>query len=248
MRFSGWIVAMLLFISLGAYGQSERKFIRRGNQSYQQKDYTQSEVKYRKALEKDGNSFKAAFNVGDALYQQGKYKEAARQFNSLTSRDVSDQKLARAYHNLGNSLLKSKQLRKSISAYKNALRHDPGDKQTKHNLTYALRQLKKQQKKKQQQEKQQNQQSNQNQKQKQQNQQKQKQQHDKNDPNRRQQQNKQQEKKQQKKQSANPSKKGISKEDARRLLQALANDEEQLQKQLKKKKAKNVQVKTTKNW
>ena len=236
MKLKGLTVLMLLLVSLSAFSQAERKFIRRGNDAYEEKDFTQSEVNYRKALENDNNSFEAQFNVGDALYKQEKYEEAARQFGSLTSQDVSDQKLAKAYHNMGNAFLNANKLKESISAYKQALRHDPGDVQTKHNLTYALRKRKEQQQK---------------QKQKQnQNQQKKQDQQDQNgqNPNQQNQQDPEQ-KKQQKKspRSGNPQQK-ISKEDAKRLLQALQNDEKELQKKLKKKKAKSVNVKTTKNW
>ncbi|MBS3807287.1 MAG: tetratricopeptide repeat protein [Bacteroidales bacterium] len=247
MRFNGITALFFLLISLSAYSQAERKFIRKGNQAFEDKDYTQSEVNYRKALEKDANSFEANFNVGDALYKQEKYEEAADKFSSLTHRDVSDQKLARAYHNMGNALLKAKKLKESISAYKQALRYDPNDIETKHNLTYALRQLRKQQQqKKKQNQKQQDKQDQKKQQQKK-NQQDQKDQQDQQNQNR---QNQQQDQKKQQQQSpqGGSGKQRISKEDARRLLQALENDEKQLQKKLKKKKAKPVKVETTKNW
>src|SRR6056297_1924832 len=145
MKLNGILMVFFLLINLSAYSQAERKFIRKGNQAYEDKHYTQSEVNYRKALEKETNSFEANFNVGDALYKQEKYQEAAKKFASLTNRDVSDEKTAKAYHNLGNSLLKSNRLKESIEAYKNALRLNPDDIETKHNLTYALRKLKEKQ-------------------------------------------------------------------------------------------------------
>jgi len=249
MKFHALTALFFLVVSLSAYSQAERKFIRKGNKDYEDKNYTQSEVNYRKALEKDGDSFEANFNVGDALYKQEKYEEAADKFASLTHRDVSDQKLARAYHNRGNSLLKANKLKESISAYKQALRYNPNDMETKHNLTYALRQLRKQQQqKKEQNQKQQQDQQDQNQQQKK-NQQDQKNQQDKQNQNRRDQQEQQDQKKQQQQSpQGGGGKQRISKEDAKRLLQALENDEKQLQKKLKKKKAKPVKVETTKNW
>jgi tetratricopeptide (TPR) repeat protein len=239
---------LLVMSSLTVFSQAERKYIRKGNQAYQEKNFTQSEVNYRKALEKDAGSFEATFNVGDALYKQEKYKEAAEKFSSLTNQDVSDEKLARAYHNMGNALLKTNKLKKSINAYKHALRLNPGDMETKHNLTYALRKLKQQQQKKKQQQ-QQNQQQKQQQDQQKKNEKKQQQ--DQQDQQGQQQQRQQQQKKQDRKKQQQPQsgeKQRISKEDAKRLLQALENDEKQLQKKLKKKKAKSVKVKTTKNW
>lgn len=240
---------LLLMISLTVFSQAERKYIRKGNQAYEEENFTQSEVNYRKALEKDASSFEATFNVGDALYKQEKYKEAAEKFASLTNQDVSDQKLARAYHNMGNALLKTNKLKESINAYKHALRMNPGDVETKHNLTYALRKLKQQQQKKKQQQKQQNRQQQQQQDQQQNNEKKKQQnQQDQQGQQQQQQQKKEQQDREKQQQPQAGKKQRISKEDAKRLLQALENDEKQLQKKLKKKKAKSVKVKTTKNW
>ena len=246
---SGLTVIILLLISLSSFSQAERKFIRKGNDAFEDKDYTQSEVNYRKALETDNNSFEAQFNVGDALYKQEKYEEAARQFGSLTSQDVSDQKLARAYHNMGNSFLQANKLKESISAYKQALRHNPGDVETKHNLTYALRKMKQQQEQQQQKKNQQQQQQDQQKQNQQQNQQQKKDQQnqDRQGQNQQNPQDQKEKERNQSPQSGNPQQQ-ISKEDAKRLLQALQNDEQELQKKLKKKKAKSVNVKTTKNW
>lgn len=247
MKLQGWMISLFILLSLSAFSQEERKFIRRGNDAFQEKHYTQSEVNYRKALENEQNSFEALFNVGDALYKEEKYEEAAQQFNQLTNQDASDSKKARAWHNLGNALLKADKLKESISAYKQALRLNPGDVETKHNLTYAMRKLKEQQQKKKnkkQNQQKQDQQNQQNQQKKQQEQDKQKQQ-----GSNQQQQQDQQEKEQKKQpQGGSPQKQQITKEDAKRLLQALENDEKQLQKKLKKKKAKAANAKTTKNW
>ena len=248
MKLQGWLILFFVLLSLSGFSQAERKFIRRGNDAYEEKHYTQSEVNYRKALEDRQNSFEALFNVGDALYKQEKYEEAAQQFNQLTSHEVTDGKKARAYHNLGNSLLKANKLKESISAYKQALRLNPGDVETKHNLTYAMRKLREQQQKqkdqKQNQQQQQNKQNQQNQKKKQQQEDQQKQQ-GRNSPSSQDQQEKPQK---EQPQGGSPQQQKISKEDAKRLLQALQNDEKQLQKKLKKKKAKAVNAKTTKNW
>ena len=135
--------------------QSERKFVRKGNDSYEQKNYTDSEIKYRKALDQKSDYYDALYNIGDALYKQKKYKEAAKQFQTIANQSkVSEDLKAKAYHNMGNALLKSKKLKESINAYKNALKLNPKDIETKHNLTYAMNQLQKQ--KKQQQKQQQN--------------------------------------------------------------------------------------------
>jgi len=244
------LVLITIIATVSMYGQGERKYIRRGNREFEEKKFTEAEIRYRNAIDKEPNSFEASFNIGDALYEQEKYQEAAKKFSSLTGKDVSDEKLAKVYHNLGNSLFKSDKLKESIEAYKNALKHNPGDMETKHNLTYALEKLKeKQNKKKQDQQKQKKNQQNQNKNKNQKNKPEDKK--NQNNQNQQNQQNKQEQKKQDNKNKNQPQpqpEREISKKDAERLLKAIANDEKKLQKKLKKKKAKVKSAKTVKEW
>ena len=140
------LLILIIFQSLLSYSQDERKFIRDGNSKYNGTKYSEAEISYRKALEKDPNSFKAAFNLGDALYKQKKYEEAASQFQSIANTDITKEEKAKVYHNLGNSYMQTKKYKESIEAYKQALRNNPTDVETKYNLAYANKMMQQQQK------------------------------------------------------------------------------------------------------
>jgi Ca-activated chloride channel family protein len=131
----------MLGIAVIALAQHENKTIRNGNQLYQDKKFTQAEMKYKEAIKKNKDSKEAGFNLGDALYEQKKYEEATEQFNA-TAKTAKDKKLqAQAYHNLGNSYLQNKKYEESINAYKNALKMNPEDDDTRYNLAYAKSKL-----------------------------------------------------------------------------------------------------------
>jgi Ca-activated chloride channel homolog len=210
------------------HAQQDRKYARQGNRQYNTGKYTDSETLYRKAMENRKESFEWAFNTADALYKQGKYEDAARQFEGLTERKISDKQMAGVYHNLGNSLLQAQKLPESIEAYKNALRRNPDDLETKYNLAYAMNLLQ------QQQNKQQNQGSKDKNKNKEENNQ------DKD-------QKKDQDKNQQKQDNMEQQKTGMSREDAKRLLDALQNDEKKVLEKLNKQQAKSKKL-STKDW
>ena len=252
-----FLIVILILFSMQSFAQKERKFIRKGNKYFNsayndttKQDtiaYSKAEVSYRKAIEKNPESFDAAFNLGDALYKQKKFEEASNQFQALASNEKDKQKLAQTYHNLGNSLLQSNKLEESIEAYKNALRNNPKDMKTKYNLAFAQDKLKKQQQQKKQNKDQKDNKDKQNKDK--QNQDKNKQDKNKQDKQKQQQQkqNQDQQKQNQKKQQAKQNK--ISKEDAKRLLEAIQNDEKQVQKRLKKEKAKkSKRVNIEKDW
>lgn len=236
------ILAGLVFICFTgiAAGQADRKLIREGNRDYGREKYSDSERSYRKALDKNKESSDAVFNTGDALYKQKKYEEAGKQFVESHSMVEDREKKSSSLFNLGNSFLMANKLEESIQAYKGSLKIDPGNMEAKYNLAYAQDLLKKQQEQqKQQQDQKKNDQNKQNQDKQDQNKDKQDQQQDKNKDNQ-QEQNKDQQQQQQQQQ--------ISKEDAERLLNALANDEKNVQEKVKLAKAQKERVRTVKNW
>jgi len=233
------IFLAMVLLPVCVWGQAERKHIRQGNKLYEKESFDDSEVQYRKALEKDEQSFKGEFNLADALYKQEKYEEAINKFNRMADTESDKANLGALYHNLGNSLLQSGELEPSIEAYKNALRNHPGDLETKHNLAYAQNMLQQQQ----QQQQQQNQQDQEQQEQQEQDSQENEQQQNQEQQQQQQQQDQQQDKEEQPQQAEK-----ISKEDAERILEALKQDEQKVQEKLKKQKAQAKRVRVLKDW
>lgn len=223
------IIYVLICFSMMVTAQEERKIIRQGNKAYEAKKYTESEELYRKALDKKPQSLEANYNVGNALYKQKKYLDAASKYNSLINNTQDKRERGFIYHNMGNSYLKANKLEEGIKAYKESLKLNPTDKETKFNLAYAQRMLVQQQ---QQQQNNKNDKKDQNKKDDKQNQQ--------NQPNK-DQQNKDQ-------QNQEPQNKNISQEDANRILEAMQNDEKELHKKLKMEKVQKEKGKTLKNW
>jgi Ca-activated chloride channel homolog len=234
---------MFLIFTVLINAQSDKKYIREGNREYAKNNFSESEVSYRKAIDKNKQSPNAVFNIGDALYKQKKYEDAGKQFIESTGQNEDGNKKADGLYNLGNSLLQANKIAESIDAYKGSLKLKPDNMQAKYNLAYAQDLLKKQQ-------------------QQQQKQQQQKQDKDKSDKNKGdkekdkedQNDNKNQQNSQQKdqnnpdQQKQQPQQQQISKEDAQRLLNALANDEKKVQEKVKLAKAVKEQVRTVKNW
>lgn len=236
-----YILLFLCFSSTIAFSQTdEEKFIREGNKQYKQHNYTDAGKFYLNAIHKKPDSYKGAFNLGDAYYKQGKYKEAAQQFEMLSARKSSNDSMAKIFHNLGNSYLKQKEYEKSVNAYKNAMKKDDRDEDTRYNLAYAQKMLKQQQQ--QNKDKQdQNKKDKDNKDKDKNNKDKQNQDKDKQD------QNKEQDKNENKKQEQ-PQNDNISKEDAQRLLDAINNDEKDIRDKMNEKKVKVKDNQIEKDW
>jgi tetratricopeptide (TPR) repeat protein len=242
---------LLIFsgITINSNAQNENKFIRQGNRAFEEGDFKKAEIDYRKALDKNQKSVKGEYNLGGAIYKQENYEEAQRLYEQLASNNLTPEQKAMTYHNLGNSFLQMQKPEPAIAAYKNALRNNPNDLDTKYNLEFAKKMLKQQQQQQQQQNKDQNKdQENKDQNKDQKNQDQQNQDQDKDQQNQDQQQNQQQSQDNQDKQQPQQMKQ-ISKEDAERMLQALQDNEKKTLEKLKLEKLKNAKkVRTEKDW
>ena len=136
------LILLLLMVVISVSAQNERKVIRDGVRAYEDGEYADAEVEFRKAESINQESYEAEFNTGTALYGQEKYEETVKQYESLLDQAGDEEKTAQIWHNIGNSLLEAQQYAPSIEAYKNSLRKNPSDEDTRYNLAYAKQKLK----------------------------------------------------------------------------------------------------------
>src|SRR5690554_5282366 len=226
------LLLLLTAAASNTAAQEERPHVRRGVALLEQERFAEAEAEFRSALQLKPSSFEAAYNLGTALFRQEKYDEALQQLQATTPFANDDkQRLASLFHNLGNSYLFGQNIDQSIEAYKQALRHNPLDDETRYNLIAAMK-LKDEQEE--QEEEQQDQQEQEQQEQQEQEQQEQEQQE---------QEQEQQDQQQQQQQESE----GISRENAERLLQALEEDEKELLEKMNQNREKQP-VRIEKNW
>ena len=212
---------MLLMVAMGVSAQTDRQYIRQGNKQYRASDFPNAEVSYRKALEKNDRNPQALYNLGNALLFQNKDSAAVAEFEKAAKAETNELRKSKAYHNMGVVCQRHQMFGEAIEAYKQSLRLNPHDDETRYNLELCKRQQKQQQ---------QNQQNKDKQKQDQQKQEQQKQQQDK---------QKQEQQKQEPK---------MSKENAEQLLNAAMQQEKQTQERMKKAQQRPQRRSIEKNW
>jgi tetratricopeptide (TPR) repeat protein len=143
------IILLLFLLGTGfAHAQkAERDYIRKGNRLYKDSVYVKAEVDYRKALDVNPKSTISMYNLGNALLQQKKAKEAMEQYVGATKIEKDKSRLAHIYHNMGVIFQSAKDYAKAVEAYKQSLRNNPKDNETRYNLALAQKMLKDQQQK-----------------------------------------------------------------------------------------------------
>ncbi|MBQ9170590.1 MAG: VWA domain-containing protein [Bacteroidaceae bacterium] len=220
---------MLLFFSMMAMAQTDRDYIRRGNRLMRDSVYDKAQVEYQKAIERDNTNPISHFNLGNALLYQNKAEDAMKEYETAARLEKDKTRLAQIYHNMGVVLQSAKQFDKAVACYRNSLRNDPTNNETRYNYALSLFQLKKNQ----------GGQDNQDQ-----------QKDDKGQDEKKEQEQQQQKQEQDKKdqQQQQPQPEQMSRENAEQMLNASMQDEKATQEKIQKAQQKRQQKQLQKQW
>ncbi|MBR4129819.1 MAG: VWA domain-containing protein [Bacteroidaceae bacterium] len=221
-------VCLLLF-SLAAFSQTDRDYIRRGNRLMRDSVYDKAQVEYQKAIEKDNTNPISHYNLGNALLYQNKAEDAMKEYETAARLEKDKTRLAQIYHNMGVILQSAKQFDKAVACYRNSLRNDPTNDETRYNYALSLFQLKKNQGGQDNQDQQKDDKGQDEKKEKQQEQQKQEQ--DKKDE-----------------QQPQPQQDQMSRENAEQMLNAAMQDEKATQEKIQKAQQKRQPKQLQKQW
>ncbi len=226
-------ILIAVFVCTGAFAQVDRQYIRNGNKLFHQQNYAKAEVEYRKAISKNPNNAQAIYNLGNALLMQQKDSAATSFFQKSGRIETSKMRKAMSYHNIGVICQKHQMYGDAINAYKEALRNNPKDNETRYNLALCKKLLKNQPKDKN----------------KQNNKQKDKKDKDKNkkDKNKDKQNNKNKDQNKQDQKQQQPKDK-MSKDNAEQLLNAAMQQEKATQQRISKAMQQAGSKKLQKNW
>lgn len=128
--------ALLAPVALSA----QRALVEEANRLYAEGRYAEAHEMYLEALRENPGSPLIRFNEGNALYRNQEFERALEAYRDAI--ESGDPALSEgAWYNLGNSLFRQEQLDASLEAYKQALRINPGDLDAKHNLERVLEQM-----------------------------------------------------------------------------------------------------------
>ena len=143
-RFILCLGVLLSTIQLFAQGEKETNLIADGNQVYQDEAYPEAEAAYRKALSINSVNTKAQHNIGNTLYRSKDFDQANQRYFQTQKNSLNKAEKHLAFHNMGNGYMQKKDYEKAVEAYKNALRNNPTDDETRYNYALAKELLEKQ--------------------------------------------------------------------------------------------------------
>ncbi|HKX86838.1 MAG TPA: tetratricopeptide repeat protein [Flavobacterium sp.] len=236
---------VFLLLSVGVFAQQRKDYaLPEGNSQFAQKEYAEAEANYRISKGINPKKAVASYNLGNAIYKQNQPLEAKFAYAKAIETAKGKEEKHRAYHNIGNVFMKEKAYDKAVEAYKNALRNNPSDEETRYNYALAKKMLKedppkgndkKDDKKDKGKDKDKEKKQDQKDKQEQNN----KDQNNNNKPNK---------PEDQKQNNPQPKPKNVPKDRLKNLLDAVNNDEKKIQEKVNARKIKGNPVENEKDW
>lgn len=221
------LLVIALASCLIATAQTDRQYIRDGNKLYRQKDFAEAEVMYRKALSANEDNALAMYNLGCALMMQQKDSAAIVSYENAAKMEKNPMRRSKINHNIGVICQNHSMYDEAINAYKQSLRDNPSDDETRYNLALCQK-LRKEN----------NQDNKQNKQDKQ----------DKQDQQQQQQQQNQDKNQQNQQQQPQPQQEQMSKENAEQLLEAAIQNEKATQQRVNKATQQQSRRRVEKNW
>ena len=116
-----------------------------GNEQASAKVFDEAEISYRRALSKAPERPEALYNLGNTHFKEQDFEEAKQRYFQTQKFAENKSSKQHAFHNLGNVFMKQKDYAKAVEAYKNALRNNPEDEETRYNYALAKELLEKEQ-------------------------------------------------------------------------------------------------------
>ncbi|MBU2922661.1 aerotolerance regulator BatC [Winogradskyella psychrotolerans] len=139
---------VLIILLIGSFGfaqdieaqlKAEKEatnLVYKANELVGEDNYVEAEMEYRKAISEAPNKAIGSYNLAHTYFRKGSFDEALFRSQEAAKNAVTKDEKHRAFHNIGNILMQNKQCKNAVEAFKNALRNNPNDEETRYN--YAL--------------------------------------------------------------------------------------------------------------
>lgn len=121
--------------------QKADNYIFDGNQAFDISNNVEAEKNYRRATATGQKKDIAQYNMGTTLQQDNYIEEALLVYADAIEITKGRPNTHRNFHNIGNALMQLKDYKRAIEAYKNALRNNPNDDETRYNYALAKKML-----------------------------------------------------------------------------------------------------------
>lgn len=130
------LILILLAFILSASSPNDA---RKANEAFRSGDYETAAELYRAAIDENPDDARLHFNLGTALAKLGESEASVQAFESAKQLMDDPQQQAMADYNAGTALSEAEMYDEALNFYRDALRNNPGDPDTKHNYEMSVK-------------------------------------------------------------------------------------------------------------
>ena len=146
----GFLFSLPLFAAAqeapDAAAKAAKKYMQEAEAALADNDMANAEAYYRKAIAKDPSNAEAKYNLGNLYYNKDITSQALERHRGAATTAEEKPLKHDAFHNQGNAYMKQKKYSEAVEAYKQSLRNNPKDDETRYNLALAKKMLEEEQK------------------------------------------------------------------------------------------------------
>lgn len=121
--------------------RAAKKYMQEAEEAMAENDMATAEAYYRKAISKDPANAEAKYNLGNLYYNKEITSQALERHTDAATTAEEKPLKHDAFHNQGNAFMKQKKYNEAVEAYKQSLRNNPKDDETRYNLALAKKML-----------------------------------------------------------------------------------------------------------
>ena len=141
------LIFALVMSSSISFGQEEsawRDSLVMARKAYEKKEYAEA-LKYYESTQKIApEDIDLSDEMAQSAYKARDFERAEKIYQQGSSTKMSKSAKADAMHNMGNAQMRQENYQGAIESYKEALRNNPNDEETRYNLSKAIRKVKEQ--------------------------------------------------------------------------------------------------------
>lgn len=136
------IIYSFLLLSFAIFAQEKDMNLPKANDEFADKKYADAEAEYRISQSNNPKKAISSYNLGNSIYKQNHGSEALFSYEKAIKIATERPEKYKAFHNSGNIYMADKNYSAAVEAYKNALRNNPSDEETRYNFALAKKMLK----------------------------------------------------------------------------------------------------------
>lgn len=143
-KFKMKLIVVLLLMSSNILSQNWIDSVNAAKKSYESGKYEDAYRQFENAQKIAPQETNLTKDLGTTAYRKGDYEKSQKAYDLATSDSSNPLEAAKIWHNQGNCYLKQKKYEEAIESYKQSLRLNPSDEETRYNLSEAKRRMKQQ--------------------------------------------------------------------------------------------------------